>query len=86
MAMRGQAVQRTFGASHHLADSPRWLMPILVLAGCLAGATAAIPERAQKDPRYALGYVVVTRCPGVSSDGTGGSTGGIQTEMRRRGK
>ena len=53
------------------AQVPRRLVCVLLLVGCLGETMAAIPERAQQDPRYALGYVVVTHYPGVSSDGTG---------------
>lgn len=41
-------------------------------------AGAAIPEAAQHDPRFKLGYLVVTHYPDVKNDGTGDSTAGIQ--------
>jgi len=63
------------------AEASRWLACVLVLVGCLSEATAAVPERARKDPRYALGYVVVTHYPGVRGDGTGDSTAGIQSAI-----
>lgn len=39
---------------------------------------AAIPQSAKDDPRYALGYLVVSHYPGVNPDGTGDSRAGIQ--------
>ena len=41
-------------------------------------ATAEIPRAAREDPRFALGYLVVTHYPGVRSDGTGDCTCGLQ--------
>ena len=79
--MWDRAIQRTSRASHPLAEASRWGMSVLILAGCLGVATAAIPERAQEDARYKLGYIVVTHYPGVSNDGTGDSTAGIQSAI-----
>lgn len=39
---------------------------------------AEIPDTAKQDPRFKLGYLVVTAYPGVKNDGTGDSTKGIQ--------
>jgi len=81
MAMRNLVGNECDGNLQPSAEVPRRFVCILLLAGCLGEAMAAIPERAQKDPRYALGYVVVTYYPGVSRDGTGDSTAGIQTAI-----
>ncbi len=78
MAMCNQAKQNPFGRARLLSEMPRRLMCILVLAGFPGEGAAAIPEQARKDPRHALGYVVVTHYPGVRSDGTGDSTAGLQ--------
>lgn len=60
------------------------LPPALVAAAVLAGVRvpAAVPEAAQADPRFGLGYVVVTHYPGVRADGGGDSTAGIQAAIR----
>jgi hypothetical protein len=52
----------------------------LLAALLLGGGTvsAAIPEAARRDARYALGYLVATHYAGVRSDGTGDSTAGLQ--------
>lgn len=57
----------------------RWRL-LLGGAGCwLAGSLpAAIPDSARADPRFALGYLVVTHYAGVRNDGTGDSTAGLQ--------
>lgn len=52
---------------------------LLVLCGA---AAAALPEAAQQDPRFKLGYVVVTAYPGVKPDGTADSTAGIQAAIQ----
>lgn len=39
---------------------------------------SGIPQEARKDPRFKLGYLVVTHYEGVRNDGTGDSTAGIQ--------
>jgi hypothetical protein len=44
-------------------------------------AGAAIPDAAKSDPRFALGYIVVTHYPGVSANGAGDSTAGIQAAI-----
>jgi len=54
---------------------------ILVAAGLWQEPAVAVPDAARADPRYALGYVVVTHYPGVRSDGTGDSTAGIQAAI-----
>jgi hypothetical protein len=57
------------------------VLPAL-LGGLLAvRGLAAIPPAAAADPRYALGYLVVTHYPGVNADGTGDSRAGIQEAM-----
>ncbi|MBN1673176.1 MAG: hypothetical protein JXR37_19180 [Kiritimatiellae bacterium] len=59
-----------------------WTLALLTgLAFGVAGSSAAIPEPAKADPRYALGYVVVTHYPGVRADGTGDATAGIQAAI-----
>ncbi|MBM3852414.1 MAG: hypothetical protein FJ399_04575, partial [Verrucomicrobia bacterium] len=40
--------------------------------------SAAIPDAARADPRFTLGYLVVTHYAGVRSDGTGDATAGLQ--------
>ena len=42
---------------------------------------ATIPAAAKADPRYGLGYLVVTYYPGVTNDGTGDCTAGIQAAI-----
>ena len=39
---------------------------------------SGMPQAAKNDPRFKLGYLVVTHYEGVSNDGTGDSTAGIQ--------
>jgi hypothetical protein len=46
--------------------------------GFLRPVYADIPTSAKADPRYDLGYLVVTYYQGVNSDGTGDSRAGIQ--------
>lgn len=48
------------------------------IAGFIMSSWAEIPESARQDPRFALGYLVVTHYDGVKSDGTGDSTKGLQ--------
>ena len=79
--VRDQAMKRTFKIYKPLAEMWRLLMPVFILACCLSEGVAAIPEQAQKDPRFVLGYVVVTHYPDVHTDGTGDSTAGIQTAI-----
>ncbi len=55
---------------------------MVLAAGLWAEPAGAVPEPAREDPRYALGYVVVTHYPGVRADGTGDSTAGIQAAIR----
>ena len=50
------------------------LLPALIAKG-------EIPQTVREDPRYALGYVVVTHYPGVRADGQGDSTTGIQAAI-----
>lgn len=45
-------------------------------------AQGAIPQAAKDDPRFALGYLAVTRYPGVKADGTGDCTAGIQAAIQ----
>jgi hypothetical protein len=40
--------------------------------------SAAIPDVARNDPRFPLGYLVVTHYAGVHGDGTGDATAGLQ--------
>lgn len=54
---------------------------IVVAAGLWQEPAVAVPDAAREDPRYALGYVVVTHYPGVRADGTGDSTAGIQAAI-----
>jgi len=54
---------------------------IVVAAGLWQEPAVAVPGAARADPRYALGYVVVTHYPGVRADGTGDSTAGIQAAI-----
>lgn len=42
---------------------------------------AAIPQSAKDDPRYKLGYLVVTHYPGVDTNGTGDSLAGLQSAV-----
>lgn len=42
---------------------------------------ATIPAAAKSDPRYKLGYLVVTYYPGVTNNGTGDSLTGLQTAL-----
>ena len=56
-----------------------WGLAIVVLAG--GSLRAEIPDAAKQDPRFALGYVVVTHYPGVRPDGTGDSTSGLQAAI-----
>ena len=59
-----------------------WPALLWVLLALPAGrGLAAIPPAAASDPRYALGYLVVTHYPGVSADGTGDSRAGIQAAL-----
>ncbi|MBN1673149.1 MAG: hypothetical protein JXR37_19035 [Kiritimatiellae bacterium] len=60
----------------------------LLLAGLAVTAAtwcntvwSAIPAAAKADPRFALGYVVVTHYPGVRADGTGDATAGLQAAI-----
>jgi hypothetical protein len=53
---------------------------MIVLAGTIP-VRAAIPAAALADPRYGLGYVVVTYYPGVTTNGTGDCTAGIQAAL-----
>jgi len=72
------SASRTFARVSRAGRSP--LFPATVgLALCLlTGVRAAIPTAAKSDPRYKLGYLVVTHYAGVRSDGTGDATAGIQ--------
>ncbi|MFH1377445.1 MAG: sugar-binding protein [Planctomycetota bacterium] len=56
------------------------LLTMVFLYAVLAteNLSAAIPQSAKDDPRFALGYLVVTHYPGVKNDGTGDSTVAIQ--------
>jgi hypothetical protein len=58
------------------------LLAILFALLPVLSVVAEIPQAAKDDPRYALGYVVVSHYPGVRSDGTGDSTTGIQSAIR----
>jgi hypothetical protein len=58
-------------------------LPLALLAVFLVSCLhAEIPKAAKDDPRFALGYVVVTHYPGVRADGKGDSTAGIQAAIR----
>jgi hypothetical protein len=60
------------------------LMALALSMLAVAGATAvraAIPDPARVDPRFRLGYLVVTHYPGVRPDGTGDSTAGVQQAL-----
>ncbi|MBI5692613.1 MAG: hypothetical protein HZC55_21240 [Verrucomicrobia bacterium] len=57
----------------------RWWPVLAAVAGLFASVlSAAIPDAARADPRFRLGYLVVTHYPGVRSDGTGDATAGLQ--------
>lgn len=56
----------------------RLAVVLILLFGAAANALAEIPEAARSDPRFAMGYLVVTHYPGVTNDGTGDSTAGLQ--------
>ena len=59
-----------------------WMTIAMTLAVVgLSVARAEIPAAAKADPRFALGYVVVTHYPGVRADGTGDATAGIQAAI-----
>jgi hypothetical protein len=81
MAISNLPETKCRGSYHPDAEASRRLAYILVLACGLGQAAADVPKDARKDSRYALGYVVVTHYPGVSSDGTGDSTAGIQSAI-----
>src|ERR1043165_3551044 len=51
------------------------------LAMLAFSARAAIPAAALADPRYGLGYLVVTNYPGVVADGTTDCTAGLQAAL-----
>jgi hypothetical protein len=55
----------------------RFILLILLIFSQF-GAKAAIPLSAKNDPRFELGYLVVTHYEGVYPDGTGDSYAGIQ--------
>lgn len=55
----------------------RWWLLAVVLAAATT-LRAAIPAAARDDPRFTLGYLVVTHYAGVRNDGTGDSTAGLQ--------
>lgn len=59
----------------------RLFLSVVMLLAFLAEARPEVPEAARQDPRFALGYLVVTHYPGVMNDGTGDSTKGIQQAM-----
>jgi len=44
-------------------------------------ALAIIPQSARDDPRYKLGYLVVTHYSGVTTNGTGDSVAGLQNAL-----
>ena len=57
------------------------LMVFVLLALAAASLRAAIPAAAKADPRFGLGYLVVTYYPGVTTNGTGDCTAGIQAAI-----
>lgn len=58
--------------------STKVMVGIAMAAAMACAAMAEIPETAKQDPRFKLGYLVVTAYPGVSNDGSVDSTAGIQ--------
>jgi hypothetical protein len=59
------------------------LRSVALLAVFIASsAGATIPAAAKSDPRYKLGYLVVTYYPGVDSRGLTDSTAGLQQALR----
>lgn len=76
-----EAVEKRLETFFPFRRTARWLAGILVVVSCLGKASADIPEAARKDPRFALGYIVVTHYPGVAADGRGDSTAGIQAAI-----
>lgn len=53
----------------------------IALAGLSVSSTAAIPQAAKDDPRYKLGYLVVTHYPGVDTNGVADSLAGLQAAV-----
>jgi hypothetical protein len=60
-----------------ISSSIKQLFLFLLLLSS-ASAYATIPQAAKSDPKFDLGYLVVTHYPGVNSNGTGDSRAGIQ--------
>ncbi|HPA16334.1 MAG TPA: hypothetical protein PLU30_01210 [Verrucomicrobiae bacterium] len=58
-----------------------WLGLQIALAVLAVSGVAAIPQAAKDDPRYKLGYLVVTHYPGVATNGTGDSLAGLQAAV-----
>ncbi|MEI6075896.1 MAG: glycosyl hydrolase family 28-related protein, partial [Verrucomicrobiota bacterium] len=76
-AVIGTAVPTNLVATlNFITNSPSQV--ILHLAKPSAGS---IPAAALNDPRYGLGYLVVTYYPGVTNDGTGDCRAGIQAAL-----
>ena len=58
------------------------LVVFVLLALAPASLRAAIPAAAKADPRYGLGYLVVTYYTGVNTNGTGDCRAGINDALR----
>jgi hypothetical protein len=65
----------------NVSTSWRTAALMVVAAGLWQEPAVAVSDAARADPRYALGYVVVTHYPGVRADGTGDATAGIQAAI-----
>ena len=57
------------------------LMVFVLLALATASLRATIPAAAKADPRFGLGYLVVTYYPGVTTNDSGDCTAGIQAAI-----
>jgi hypothetical protein len=71
-----KSVGRAFARSHVLA-----FLCLTLVVGLPANLFATIPAAAKSDPRYGLGYLVVTYYPGVNTNGTGDCRAGIQEAL-----
>jgi len=72
-----KSVGRAFVRSHGVLA----FLCLTLVVGLPANLFATIPAAAKSDPRYGLGYLVVTYYPGVNTNGTGDCRAGIQEAL-----
>lgn len=58
-----------------------WGVGFVLLTGLWLNLPAAIPQAAKDDPRYKLGYLVVTHYAGVDTNGVSDSLAGLQAAV-----